>query len=616
MPSDSLPGSIQYICPHPPAVFYQPYLGQSYPDRIPDTYDIAIRAALAINALTGSTNPLADHELYWKVIFARNPVVMNHDWNDWCQVKFMEALPLLRQVTGSTQLLQVDETWQRVALQSIGPDGLYYIPIQGRPWAWLSSCWVEGVARADGSLAPLKDPSITQITHPFVNSRMLGTFLVYWLRDRNPVWLEIIRQMVDRLSELATYREDYAYFPALVYEPGACYDKDSPTAAMPRHLLGGETTARLPESLGKTYRLTGYEPARVLGEKIVRYVRGPMEYYGPEGEFLAEKHFHAHCIYLLGLLEFATAVGDRETVEFVRRGYEWAKTETSGAADVTGYFPEVADPAWPSAESCTLADMIALALKLSQAGAGDYYGDAERWTRNHFAEAQLSSSDWVNEQSQHQPASPLEAHECAYHTAERNVGAFAQGSSGNEFWVKGPDGIVHCCTGNAARTLFYLWQDCVEFHEGILQVNLLLNHASAWADLYSFIPNLGRVDIRPKVDCRLLRLHAPTWLEEGSPSLHIIVDGQPRAYNWQARFLELGPVQAGQTARVEFDLPERQVQVVMSQKTYHLTLRGDTVVEISPAGVTGPLYHRPHFQQESPRWKEVQRFIPLERPDY
>jgi hypothetical protein len=85
---EAVPGKIEYVSALPlsngntPSIPLRPYLGQYYPDRIPDTYDVASRAALGINALVGATNPLADHELYWKVIFARNPVVMTHDWND------------------------------------------------------------------------------------------------------------------------------------------------------------------------------------------------------------------------------------------------------------------------------------------------------------------------------------------------------------------------------------------------------------------------------------------------------------------------------------------------------------------------------------------------------
>jgi hypothetical protein len=260
--------------------------------------------------------------------------------------------------------------------------------------------------------------------------------------------------------------------------------------------------------------------------------------------------------------------------------------------------------------------MIALALRLTEARAGDYYNDAERWVRNHFAEAQLCDAGWVNEQASRRPPAPVEANETGQRVAERNVGSFAQSTSGNEFWVKGPDGIVHCCTGNGTRTLFYLWKAIVSFQGGTLSVNLLLNRASPWADVYSFIPYQGRVDVRVKVECPALRLHAPAWVDADTPGLSASVDGGRRPIRWEGRFLLLGPVGAGQTVRVEFPIEERAVTAVMSKKPYTLVVRGDTVVAVDPPGVTGPLYRREHFRQSEPAWKEVTRFISDEGIEY
>ncbi len=48
-----------------------------------------------------------------------------------------------------------------------------------------------------------------------------------------------------------------------------------------------------------------------------------------------------------------------------------------------------------SSETCEVADMIGLALKLTQAGVGEYWEDTDRWVRNQFVENQLTSVDWV-----------------------------------------------------------------------------------------------------------------------------------------------------------------------------------------------------------------------------
>src|SRR3990172_11396826 len=85
-----------------PEIVLPPCRGEWYEDTIPDTLDIAGRCELAINALTGITDPNADYEVYWQAELFRNPPVMMHDHNDWvASVEgFMEALPLLRAATG------------------------------------------------------------------------------------------------------------------------------------------------------------------------------------------------------------------------------------------------------------------------------------------------------------------------------------------------------------------------------------------------------------------------------------------------------------------------------------------------------------------------------------
>jgi len=55
--SEAVPGKVLYAQPDAPSIHVQPYTGQTYPDRIPDTYDIASRAALGVNVLVGADQP-------------------------------------------------------------------------------------------------------------------------------------------------------------------------------------------------------------------------------------------------------------------------------------------------------------------------------------------------------------------------------------------------------------------------------------------------------------------------------------------------------------------------------------------------------------------------------
>ena len=92
---------IKYVQDKAPDFDVTAYEGDRYEAMVPDTLDLQERAALAVNALTESTDPEADYEMYWLCHLGRNPIIMQHDFSDHCQCKFMEALPLMRVISGS-----------------------------------------------------------------------------------------------------------------------------------------------------------------------------------------------------------------------------------------------------------------------------------------------------------------------------------------------------------------------------------------------------------------------------------------------------------------------------------------------------------------------------------
>ena len=94
--------TIQYITERIPEVNVPAYDGESYDDRVPDTLDLAERARLAVNGLTEPTDPEADFEIYWRAHFRTNPPKMHHSMDDQVQVKFWQALPLMRLISAHT----------------------------------------------------------------------------------------------------------------------------------------------------------------------------------------------------------------------------------------------------------------------------------------------------------------------------------------------------------------------------------------------------------------------------------------------------------------------------------------------------------------------------------
>ncbi len=622
---------IDYPTKNIPKFEIPPYRGERYEDSIPDTLDIAHRAELAINALTGITDADAEYEVYWQAELFRNPAVMMHDHNDWVQSVegFMEALPLLRVATGSDLNAQVDPVWMQVLLKSIGPDGLIYEILDGRPWSRLNPWSFEFVWMPDGRNANTGVVPVGLATTSAKCGRIIGTMAAYYLRDKNPIWRETSERMIQRLNEMAVDRGSFAYVPHGAFAPFARFGLN------PKMPTGYDAVdygnIRMIQGLSQYYQATGYEPAINLAAKLTAFGMGPAAYYDAQGRFLVSPneidallnsprlkihypeakdlkyggHFHNHTIGLLSMLEYAVVARDRKALEFVNGGYNYAKTQGSS---LVGFFPELAiDNKYFACESCELGDMIALALKLTDGGAGDYYDDVDRWVRNQFAEQQLTNGDWIHDLEKTQPAKPVAFNETADRLVERNIGTFAGWASGNEFASQ--IGIQQCCLGNSARSLYYVWDRIVQRNGEELRVNLLLNRASKWADIYSHVPYEGRVELKLKQPASRVLVRAPEWITSGSPEIVCKVNGASRALRWEGRYVNVGAGRPGDRIAVTFPISTRTVKETIGNIPYTLTIKGSTVISIDPPGKIGPLYNRAYFSASKAPTRKVQRFV-------
>jgi len=611
---------IEYIRQDIPHFEVPSYRGARYEETTPDTLDIAERAELCINCLTSATDDQADYEIY-DGEFGRNPpVLVAHSINGWCRncEGMMEGLPLLRVATGSALNDQVDPVWMGTLLKGIGPDGLLYIPLVGTPWSRLQPSWIQPVWRADGTATDTSNESVTQFTAPFLWPRAIAAMTVYYLRDQNPMWTQTIEGMIQRMLQLATNEYDYSFFPAGGYEPNAKLTGPGVCDVMPLGCLAVEHgNGRLIQGLAQYYRVTGYEPAQALAGRLVNFLRGRAHYYDAQGRFLWSYtdinpspfegepfggSAHSHCIGLLGVLEYAAAVRDQELLEWVRSSYEWARTQ---GAPLVGYCPEYTVHNWPRCETCPVADLIGIAIKLSTAGVGDYWDDVDRCVRNQFAENQLTETEWVYRMAEDMPKKPVVYSETADRAVERNVGGF--GYPGVNQWGTQR---ASCCTGNSSRALYYIWEHIVQQDKGQLSVNLLLNRASKWADVHSYIPYEGRVDLHIKQSCESVRVRVPEWVESNSPQVACKINGVSRQFNWEGRYVNAGAGREGETLVMTFPIGERTGKEKMGGAHYSVVIRGTTVVSIDPPGKYGAFYQRASYREGKARWKKVKRFAP------
>jgi hypothetical protein len=603
-----------------PAFDLAPDSGERYERLAPDTLDLQERAALAVHGLTAPTDPAADYEIYWILFPRTRPPTMQHDWCDACQAKYMEALPLMRLASGSRMNQHVERRWLETLFRMQGPDGLFYYPKTGRPW------WKVNHFGAH-----------TPGDHYFAlyfGSRMLSAITVHHLRRQEPVWQETGRRYVDGLARLAVHKPDCAFFEWPQYGPGGSLPADFDPQFPPGYNMAFWVSSSI-RALTQFYRATGYEPALVLARKLVRWVIDYSNYFGGDGTFVHEPappdakiaavagagtetssyaHFHGHTVTLLALLEFGIVAADRDVLDFVLRGYRYGRSQGDR---LTGFFPEVTGRAsFEDCETCCVADMISLALKLSAAGVADCWDDADRWLRNQFVENQLTETDWTWRFWETGSAHPREfdlgapsqidpAYQTTERAMERNIGGFAAHATANDF-SKGRSGIAACCTGNGARTLYDAWQHILHFADGKLRINLLLNRASPWADVDSYIPYEGRVDVRVKRACELA-VRLPEWVQPKQAACR--VNGAERPVAWEGRYAQVGQVAAGQVVTLTFPIAERMDRIDIQKHRFTLLRKGNEVLRIDPPGQYHPLYQRDHYRQREVRWRRMERFV-------
>lgn len=535
--------------------------GERYSATIPDTLDIQQRAELVLNTMTNCTDPKSNYAPYDNMYIYRNPPILQG--TTMTNGKYMESVALLRYLTGSTINQHADQAWRN-----------YYLDVfSGYPW------W--GV-----------DPG-----------RVLAWLGNNYRIEHNPCWLDLCNQIVERITQEVVYQDDYCYYPDAQGSMPTGWDAT----------FGGWTL----QGLTQLYRATQSSAALELAGKLARYLKDHAMIFDRVGRFLARHpsdkglalHFHHNGNVLEGLSAYALAANDREFASFTKSSYEWARA--TGSPQV-GFFPEYIDD-WPDdrpyidCETCCTADMIQIAMALSEAQQGDYWDDVDRYLRNQFIEMQLLDGKWIDQMVATLPPTPLEANEDGERVSERLVGSFASWASANDWYTEGQPGTTFCCIGNGGRVLYYVWENMIGFTNGTLAVHLLLNRASTWADMDSYVPYVGRVDIRMKIPCNL-EVRIPEWVKPDE--VLGFVNDETRQLAFRGRYALIGSVEARDLVTVTFPIFERSVETTIGNAPYTLVIKGNEVVSIDPPGKYYPLYQRAKYRENQVRWVNRERFVP------
>ena len=578
--------------------------GQRYEAEVPDTLDLADRARYAINVLTRATAPDHRYAVWQNMQFGATPPYLG--WHVLgLTPKHLESLPQMRVMCGSDTSLDVESAMMKSQTGLIGEDGILYNP-QGDEYAG---------------------------AYPFMNARLMLAMSYWYQRDHDSAWLAKIGRMADGLRTMAIYRDDYAYYPpeaAYTVEDGwrvttrsgkPYFDYHAPDEPA-RDQQGIEGGIKLEEgnparALVKWYEMSGDEQALELAGKLVRFMLRPqfwepgrvIDLAGPEhAEFAG--HFHGNMTGLRSILEYAIATQNKRLKQFVRDGYVYGRN--FGISRI-GWFPGSVYPESHGrprsfalrCEGCGMAGMVALAVRLSQIGVGDYWEDVAQYVRNGLVEQQIIRTDLLRRASEASPAhSATGPNETDEHALERMVGAWTD-------WA----GVTHagmgegCCTGNCSQSLYYAWESIIQHRAGSAQVNLLLNRASPWLDVDSHLPYEGKVILTNKTAERV-SVRIPYWVDR--EGIRCSLNQTPTSPSWLNNYLVFTGLRGGDAVTVQFPMQEATETYRVGETKYTCHFKGNTLVDVSPRDerpTIYPTYLRDHLKESRAPVKTTQRYV-------
>jgi hypothetical protein len=598
--------------------------------RVPASLDLVERARLGLNGLTGSVNPELDFEPYFLTFFGAKPAYMVH-WSSLISgvlPKYVEALALLRCMSGSTEHMDIDQGLIQSVRSNISEDGLIYDRKRpDRPWnvgiGYGKKSWDEDYSCLAG------------------DGRLLCGMEFYAQMTGDDFWHRQMKRTAERMLDLAIVRKETAYYPNVGCGNDFSYQRQSgwihtnePASA--QEGAEGATTFYLGLPIRgfiRWYQRSGDERFLELSRKFTNFITSP-KYWGAvveqEPAYGATRahfwgHFHGTLAALRSILEYALAANDARLKQFVRDGYEWAWHHLCPRLGID-----------TALEGCTTADLVALGIQLSSAGVGDFWDYVDTLIWNSLSEAQVTNLEAIQKLSEVSPErpegapwgaaqdfrfvnsyirQPFPGQETTSNVLKRAIGGFSFNLVNGRF--QSPLEMA-CCTANGNQGFYYAWNAVLKTSGETATVNLLFNRFSPWLDVISYLPYEGKVVVHNK-KARNIQVRIPGWVSPGEVRCKVNdITIEPSWCGRCAGFLDI-PVQAALT--VEFPIHQETVSLpipFMNARQYRGVARGTYLFKgatctglLADENIFGsdyawvPLYQRPGYQLNQAPMVEV-----------
>ena len=590
---------------------------------VPDTLDLSDIARLGLNGISGLIDEEAGYEAFTYAKFdCTDPYLEHSRLTIDCSGKFWESFPYLRSITGSEEGIHIEDGFKRAMLSRVAADGLFYSGIPEM------TAWHEYHPPGQNYHSyPIGNEPFASVLG---NARIMLAMMAYYQQDGDEVWLDRIKRTSDGLRDVAIMRDDYAYIPdgsigaAFNYPMSGWRNIDEPSGER----YGGEGSVlcyygQVIRAMVRWNELGNDNDALDLARRLVNFCQrsnmwewqdmdpSPKDIHAADkGVFLG--HYHGHLSYLRGLLEYAELTEDWRLKDIARSGYEYARKKGLSRIGCFG-------------EGCAVADMIALAIRLSDYGMGDYWDDVNQYVRNQFVELQFSDPDKLQSISdQSKPSTPddpsVPGMRSREKVIERGMGMFSSGGSPTH--CSPTAGI--CCVGNASNAIYYAWESILRFQDGSAQVNLMLNRTSSALDVESYLPYEPKVVIRNR-SVKTIAVRIPGWVERST--LEYDINGTTVHPAWIGNYVLFTSLQDPDIITICFAERQETATYRVDPNWWHAYytpyrptfteylchFRGDTCISVTssrPDSWTYPLYDRDNLKQSTAPVKVVKPWIP------
>lgn len=553
--------------------------------QIPDTLTLEERAEVALNALIGVADEDYEYIPFFNGNFKARPAYMTHGNWDFgsSHGRLIDAIILARVMSENEMGKDIEEHYRNNLMSYFREDGLSY----------RRNTFTQDVIEEHQSQFVESASMIDQ------RAVILG--LTTWLIATGD---EKVKAAADKhcaaLKRIARKERDSWYYPASEYTKTGWPSFDAVHTRLtvdPAAMWGRQIGP-----LYRYYKLTGNKDAYELAENFTANIIYRSGVFNSDGSFNSalgyrNGHFHTRMGTLASLAYFGFDTSDSSIISFVKRSYDWALTQCTSFGWTPG---DMHDQAYEH-ETCTLVDAIHTGIILAQSGYPQYWGCVERFLRNHLTESQLMEVDWIEDMDNKSMDIPKQR--TYYKVAQRLRGAFSGYAAPNDFVYDGKWGRGHimdvqtCCLGAGTRGLYLGWSNIVTETKGRVTINLLLNKATRWLDIRSYMPHEGKIELDINEDIPELLIRIPEWVPFGAVEVSRTLDAQTtaktgRQTGWVKKvYMKLGSVVKGEKITITFPMQVWHTVEEAWTLEYNVKWCGDDVIHIDPAGTYYPLYN-------------------------